>query len=105
MTPIPGQVAHDLRAWAKFWNGRLKEHERQMLGHMTRAATVIEEAMLQPPAARDRRELGILAQTLREHSRTVDHWEFVFGATQLASSLWRAAACLDRLLSEGGDAV
>ncbi len=45
---------------------------------------------------------GQVAHDLREHSCTVDHWQFVFGATQLATSLWRAVACLDRLLSEGG---
>jgi hypothetical protein len=102
MTALPGQVAHDLRAWARFWNGRLPQVERKMLQHMTHAATAIEEAMLQPPDTRNHRELGQMAQTLREHSRTVDRWEFVFGATQLSTSLWRAAACLDRLLSEAG---
>ncbi|MFN4058210.1 MAG: hypothetical protein ACK4HW_08515 [Roseinatronobacter sp.] len=100
MTALPGQVAHDLRAWVRFWDKRLCGDERKMLNHMNRAANAIEEAMLEPPATRDRRKLKHLAQNLREHSRTVDHWQVVFGATQLATSLWRAAACLDRLLSE-----
>lgn len=105
MSVSPGQAANDLRANARFWAKRLRGPDAKITEHMTRAATLIEAALAGLEVARWNWRAAHLARKLDEHSDRVAHWEFVFGATQLSTSLWRGARALDQLLQEARDAV
>ncbi|WP_296639170.1 hypothetical protein [Roseinatronobacter sp.] len=105
MSISPGQAANDLRANARFWAKRLRGKDAKITEHMTRAATLIEAALAGQPPVRWHRDGAYLARKLNEHSDRVAHWEFIFGATQLSTSLWRGARALEQLMVEARDAV
>lgn len=105
MSISPGQAANDLRANARYWDKRLRAPDRKITEHMTRAAKLIEALLVGAPPARWHRDGAFLARKLNEHSDSMAHREFVFGATQLSTSLWRGARALEQLMAEARDAV
>jgi|AntRauMFilla1563_2_1112583.scaffolds.fasta_scaffold00922_7 hypothetical protein len=105
MSISPGQAANDLRANARFWAKRLRGKNAKITEHMTRSAALIEAALAGLPPPRWEWRATHLARKLSEHSDRVARWEFVFGATQLSTSLRRGAQALEQMTAEARDAV
>jgi|GEM_PF-2189954 len=98
----PGQIANDLHAWARFWDRRLPKSSR-LIAHMQRAAQLIEAAVKTGPRKGLIKRLKRACGWMRVHAQEVAHWQYVFGATQLSTSLYRAMRCLHVLVVEAED--
>lgn len=99
----PGEIANDLRAQARYWDRRLPKSSR-LLTHMSRAADLIEAAVKTGPRKGLIKRLRRACGWMRVHAQEVAHWQFVFGATQLSTSLYRAMRCLHVLALEAENA-
>lgn len=99
----PGVAANDLRAQARYWDRRLPKKAR-LLFHMQRSAQLIESVLETGPRKAMVKRLRRAAFWMSTHSSKVDHWEFVYGATQLSTSLYRAHLCLLDLAKEAENA-
>lgn len=100
----PGQIANDLRAQARYWDRRVPKSSR-LIAHMRRAAGLIEAAVRTGPRKGLVKRLRRACGWMRVHSQEVAHWQFVFAATQLSTSLYRAMQCLHVLATEAENAV
>ncbi|MCC5966151.1 MAG: hypothetical protein JJU24_08435 [Natronohydrobacter sp.] len=98
-----GEIANDLRAQVRYWQQRLPKSAR-LITHMQRAAQLIEAAVRTGPRKGLIKRLKRASDWMREHAQAVAHWQFVFGATQLSTSLYRAMRCLHVLAVEAENA-
>ncbi|MGP9788935.1 hypothetical protein [Roseinatronobacter sp. NSM] len=94
-----GQIANDLRAQVRYWDRRLPKSSR-LIAHMSRAAQLIEAAVKTGARKGLIKRLKRACGWMRVHAQEVAHWQYVFGATQLSTSLYRAMRCLHLLALE-----
>lgn len=99
----PGEIANDLRAQVRYWDRRLSKSSR-LIAHMRRAAELIEAAVKTGPRKGLIKRLRRACGWMRVHAQEVAHWQYVFGATQLSTSLYRAMRCLHVLALEAENA-
>lgn len=99
----PGEIANDLRAQVRYWDRRLRKSSR-LIAHMQRAAELIEAAVRTGPRKGLLKRLRRACGWMRVHAQDVANWQFVFGATQLSTSLYRAMRCLHVLAVEAENA-
>lgn len=100
----PGEIANDLRAQSRYWHRRLPKRSRVVF-HMQRAADLIEAAVRTGPRKGLIKRLRRACGWMRVHAQDIAHWQFVYGATQLSTSLYRAMRCLHVLATEAENAV